>query len=70
MLSRVASQLKMGMFAKKVELNISKIGQVMAILSLKKGFKNFLALSRKFCLARENCYNSSNFKDNIDFFPT
>ena len=40
----------------------------MAILSLKKGFKKFWELSRKFCLTRENCYNSANFKDNLDFF--
>ena len=45
-----------------------KIGQVMAILSSKKGFKIFLELSRKFCLAWENCYNSANFKDNLNFF--
>ena len=58
----------MEMFAKKIELNFLKIGQVMAILSSKKGSKIFLELSRKFCLARENCYNSANFKDNLDFF--
>ena len=37
-------------------------------LSSKKGFRIFLELSRKFCLARENCYNSANFKDNLNFF--
>ena len=60
----------MGMCAKKVELNTLKIGQVMAILSSQKGFKKFWELLRKFCLARENCYNSANFKDNLDFFST
>ena len=54
--------------SKKVELNILKIGQVMAILGSKKGFQKFWKLSRKFCLARENCYNSANFKDNLNFF--
>ena len=51
-----------------IELNIFKIGQVMAILSSKKGFKNLFQLSRKFWLVRENSYNSANFKDNPKFF--
>ena len=54
---------KNGDVCNKVELNILKIGQVMANLCSKKGFKKFWELSRKFCLARENGNNSANFND-------
>ena len=66
--SKILFYTKNGDVCKKVELNILRIGQLMAILSSKKGFNFFLELSRKFCLARENCYNSANFKDNLNFF--
>ena len=52
------------MFAKKIELNILKIDQATAILSSKKVFQKNLNFRKKFHLARKNCYNLANFKDN------
>ena len=46
--SKILFYNKNGDVCKKVELNILKIGQVMAILSLKKGFKKFCELLRNF----------------------
>ena len=58
----------MGMFAKKIELNILKIDQATAILSSKKVFQKNLNFRKKFHLARKNCYNLANFKDNPETF--
>ena len=66
--SRILFYIKNGGVCKKLELNILKIDQNIAILSAKKEFKIFLELSSKIRLARENCYNSVNFKDNLEIF--
>ena len=64
--SRILFYNKKGGVCKKIELKILKIDQDKAILSSKKGFENFGELSNKIYLAREKCYNSTNFTDNLE----
>ena len=55
------SAIKMGVFAKKLDLNILKIDWVIVILSLKKKFEIFCFKFWEILLLEENCYNSANF---------
>ena len=66
---RIIFYNKNGGVCKKLELNILKIDQVIAILSSKKVFQTKFEFSNKIRLTRETCYNSANFQDNFNFFP-
>ena len=58
----------MGVFAKKLDLNILKIDWAIAILSLKIFVSNFCSKFLEIFLAEKNCDNSGKFKGTLKNF--
>ena len=60
--------MKMGGFAKKIDLNNLKIDWAIAVLSSKIIVLNFCSKFWEIFLAEKNCDNSGKFKGNLNFF--